>query len=189
MNGALDAWPKEASDLRAEGGEYLAGHIFFPNSWTGPNDLSARLRLGHDGQKLYIGVEVRDSVISEKDGCAVKLSRNDYVNWRSDKVKFCSTWNITPPRAGEVTFGAQETFKYTCRRTPTGYIVEGSIPLADLGLKPGRAIGFMVTAGDGDNTPNLSSHSWARKQELSIPNKPNFTYWEDARNCAKLIVE
>jgi len=36
---------------------------------------------------------------------------------------------------------------------------------------------------------NLANHSWARKLEFLIPHKPNFTYWEDARNCGKLVLE
>jgi hypothetical protein len=189
MNGSLDAWPKEASDIEAEGGEFLAGHIFFPNSWTGPQDLSARLRLGHDDQKLYIAAEIRDDVLTDKDGCTLKFSKTGYQNWRDAQVTLDFSWGVSPPKGHEPVSGKQGAFSYTCRRTPAGYVVEGAVPLAELGVGPGGAIGFMLSASDGDNTPNLSQHTWARKQELLVPNQPNFTYWEDARNCGKLVLE
>ena len=92
MNGNLDAWPREAADIRAEGGEYLAGHIFFPNSWTGPKALSARIRLGHDGKSLYLGVEVRDNVLEKGDTFRFSVSKTGYADWRTQSVKADYNW-------------------------------------------------------------------------------------------------
>ena len=190
MNGNLDAWPKEAADIRAEGGEYLAGHIFFPNSWTGPQDLSARIRLGHDGKNLYLGVEVRDNVLEKGDGFRFSISKSGYADWRTQSVKPDYNWWIEIPLdKPQTSGGGQDGFTYVCRRTTAGYVVEGSAPLESLGLKPGGAMGLLLVISDSDLTPNLAKESWARKQEFLYPHKPNFPYWDDARNCGKLIIE
>ncbi|MGD0999880.1 MAG: sugar-binding protein [Candidatus Brocadiia bacterium] len=190
MNGNLDAWPKEAADIRAEGGEYLAGHIFFPNSWTGPKDLSARIRLGHDGKSLYLGVEVRDNVLEKGDSFRFSISKSGYADWRTQSVKPDYNWLIEVPfDKPQTSGGGQDGFTYVCRRTPAGYVVEGSAPLESLGLKPGGAMGLLLVISDSDNTPNLAKESWSRKQEFLYPHKPNFPYWDDARNCGKLIIE
>ncbi|MGO8705713.1 MAG: hypothetical protein ACLQVA_18065 [Candidatus Brocadiia bacterium] len=190
MNGNLDAWPREAADIRAEGGEYLAGHIFFPNSWTGPKDLSARIRLGHDGKSLYLGVEVRDNVLEKGDTFRFSVSKTGYADWRTQSVKADYNWWVEIPLdKPQTSGGGQDGFTYVCRRTPAGYVVEGSAPLESLGLKPGGAMGLLLIISDSDNTPNLAPESWAHKQEFLYPHKPNFPYWDDARNCGKLIIE
>ena len=187
--GDLDAWPKDASDLRSEDGQGIAGHIFFPNSWTGPDDLSTRVRLAHDGEKLYVGIEVRDSVIEAKDSAVITLSKAGYLDWRGQSVKTDITWSLSIPAGNDPTSGKSGALSYTARRTAKGYLFEGSAAMADLGIKPGGAIGFLLRVSDGDNTPNLAKQTWACKQSLLLPHKPNFTYWEDARNCGKLVLE
>jgi hypothetical protein len=188
--GDLDAWPKEASDIRSEDGSGLAGHIFFPNSWTGPADLSARVRLAHDGEKLYVGIEVRDSVIVAKDSATISLSKSGYLDWRGQSVKADINWPLAIPPGKEAVNGKSGAFSYVARRTAAGYIFEGSVPLADLGIKPGSSIGFILRVSDSDNTPNLPPKmDWAVKQALLVPHKPNFVYWEDARNSGRLELE
>jgi hypothetical protein len=211
MNGDLNAWPKEASDLKADTGDYLACHMYFPNSWTGPDDLSARLRLANDGQKLYVGVEVRDQkVVSEKvklyrggnrgkevtheDGFAIKLSTKAYRDWRAPADGSCKAeinWSVELPLDKPQTSGqGRAGFSYVCRKTPTGYVVEGSAPLAALELEPGGSIGFLLVLSDYDDyvIPNLHDSGWATKQVLLYPHKPNFVYYEDARTCGTLVV-
>jgi hypothetical protein len=189
MNGELAAWPKAASDTKAEGGEYLAGPIFFPNSWSGPKDLSVRLRLAHDGQKLYVGLEVTDNVLEEKDGCSFLLSKGGYMDWRAQQVKGDFNWLVGAPHNQDKIEGKSGVFQYVCRRTAAGYVVEGSAALADLGTSPGKSMGIRVKVADGDKTANLCKHAWARKMELLLPNRLMFTYWEDARNCAQMVLE
>jgi hypothetical protein len=189
MKGDLNAWPKEASDLSAETGEFIAGHIFFPNSWTGPEDLSVRLRLAHDGTNLYVGVEVRDSVIDPKDAIAISISKTGYSDWRGTAVKPDATWSASPPADEKPASGKSGALTYTIRRTKTGYLLEGSAPLEAIGVKPGGAIGFLIRVSDEDKTPNLAKQPWAIKQAMLIPHKPNFTYWDDARNCGRLVLE
>ena len=191
MNGDLDAWPEAASDLTAAGGEYLAGNIYSPNSWTGPDDLSMRVRLAHDGRKLYLGIEVRDSVLHKGDQCQVKVALGDgYLDWRGPERTIDLTWRVDAPvEQSELTGTGKGGFEFTCRRTAKGYLVEGSVPLAGLAAKPGEAVGFLAMVNDQDGTPNLAKQSWARKQEMIVPHRPNFAYWSDARNCGKLVLE
>ena len=190
FKGDLAAWPKEAFDLSAETADHIAGHIFFPNSWTGPDDLSARLRLGHDGTKLYVGIEVRDSVIEANDSATVALSKAGWRDWRGQNVKCDFSWALRIPPGADPVAGKSGAFSYTARRTKGGYLFEGSAALADIGAKPGEAVGFILRVNDSDKTPNLATqHTWARKLEFLVPHRPNFTYWEDARNCGKLVLE
>ena len=205
MNGDLDAWPKAATDIRAETSDCLLGHVFFVNSWTGPDDLSARVRLAHDGEKLYVGVEVRDSIVARyaestrqkttverSDSCSLRISTDGaYKDWTKPRgLKANIQWPISLPLDGTQTSGTGAAgFSYTCRRTATGYVVEGSAPLAELGVRPGQGMGFLLEVGDADRTPNLSFHSWSRKQLLYVPHKVNFENWTDARNCGELVLE
>ena len=191
LNGDLNAWPKEAADLRAESGEYLAGHLYFPNSWQGPKDLSARVRLGHDGEKLYIGVAVADDVLEAGDSCSFRLSEKSYRAWREEEQKPDKPgWNVELPVGKDRTTGTGAGgFRYTCQRTATGYVLEASASLAELGLKPGGSMGFLLFLEDTDGTKNLYKAGWARKQALLFPHRPTFAYWSDARTCGRLIIE
>jgi len=206
MNGRLDDWPKDSTDIRAEGGEYLAGHTYFPNSWSGPDDLSARLRFCHDATKLYVGIEVRDSVLAQyeedwnrrktlckrADSCTMRLSTDGaYLDWIAPVGKKSDvTWPISLPFDGKDTSGkGRAGFEYTCRRTLKGYVFEGSAPLADLKVQVGGSIGFLLFLGDVDKTQNIKGSGWAAKQAFLCPHKPNYRYWDDVRNCGRLVIE
>ncbi len=185
----LDAWPKGASDIRADGAENLVGHVYFPTSWTGPSDLSMRVRLAHDGKRLYIGIEVRDNVAHAKDSVTIYLSRNGYLDWISKEKKYDGQYTIKrSSSAGESEkYGP---FSFTCREIDGGYIVTGSAPLDKLGVKPGGSIGMLFFASDIDNDGNHpAKHRWALKQAMMVPNEPLFPYWNDARTCGKVVVE
>jgi hypothetical protein len=206
MNGNLDAWPAAAADIVAEGGQYLSGHTYFPNSWAGPKDLSARLRLANDGTNLYVGVEVRDSVVAQyddaenrykrtfkrADSCGIRLSTNGaYMDWASPaSVRSDKSWPISVPFDGKPVEGkGAGGWAYTCRPTATGYVFEGKAPLAGLNVKPGGSIGFLLTITDVDKEPNVKGSGWAAKQCFLYPHLPNFQYWDDVRNCGRLVIE
>ncbi len=212
MDGNLDAWLPAASDVRAVTGAELACHMYFPNSWSGPDDCSARLRLAHDGARLYVGLEVRDQKlvrekvklyrgrnagreVTHEDSCAFRLSTRAWRAWNAPEDENSRpelVWTIELPFEAESTRGqGRAGFEYVCRRTPTGYVVEGSAPLGQLlGVEPGGAIGFLAMIGDYDETipPNLCDSAWAMKQVLMIPHQPNFLYYEDARNVGRLVL-
>ncbi|MFW6154734.1 MAG: sugar-binding protein [Planctomycetota bacterium] len=189
MDGNLDAWPDEAANILADSGEHLAGHLYFPNSWEGPADLSARIRLGYDDESLYIGAHIRDDVLMAKDACAFRLSTDGaYRDWDAASATSNLTWTISLPVDGEPTAGTGGGgFTYTCRRTADGYVVEGTASLAELGLAPGDAMGWLLFVTDLDGqTPNLKEASWAAEQAMLVPHQPNFVYWSDARTCGRL---
>ncbi|MDH7568063.1 MAG: hypothetical protein QHJ73_00580 [Armatimonadota bacterium] len=189
LDGNLDAWPKEAADIPVAGGEFLAGHLYFPNSWSGPGDLSARLRLGHYGERLYLGIDIRDDVLTDKDECAIRWSAAAYRDWRGESQKWDLSFTIPVPVEKEETSGTTGGFTYRCRRTSTGYRVEGSVPLAELGVAPGpKGIGFLLFVTDDDGSPNLFRAAWARKQVLLYPHRPVGPYWSDARGCGRLVL-
>ncbi|NLF32870.1 MAG: hypothetical protein GX591_18535, partial [Planctomycetes bacterium] len=197
----LDAWPQAAADIVLEDGSYLPGHTFFPNSWSGPSDLSARIRLAHDRERLYVAVRVRDQLLEETDALTIRFSTAGYRDWRSEAVGDDFAWSITPGPDDAVTSGTGANgFVFTCRRTDGGYLVEGSAPLAELGFGDDGRLGFIVTVADRDDTPNLTTvrdeatgrripRSWARKQMLLYPHEPNFTFWSDARCFGELVLE
>jgi len=189
VDGSADDWPPEAPTIVSDDGSGLAGHIFFPNSWTGPTDLSARLRLAHDGANLYILADVSDDRRHAKDNLRLSFSRTGYRDWRSDEVKFDLDFQV--PRPGETSAMAEpgRGARTAARARDGGYIVEASVPLTSLRVAPGDEVGLLVSIQDVDVTDNLASHAWAVKQALLIPHAPNFTYWNDARNAGRVRLE
>jgi len=197
----LDAWPSAAADIVLDDGSYLPGHTFFPNSWSGPADLSARLRLAHDGERLYVAVHVRDQVLEPTDALTIRFSTDGYRDWRADAAEHDFAWSITPPEGDAITSDTgAKGFTYTCRRTADGTILEGSAPLAQLGFGADGRLGFIVNVSDRDETPNLTTirdsdtgervpRAWAQKQVLMYPYEPNFTFWSDARCFGELVLE
>ena len=100
------------------------------------------------------------------------------------------TWPIAIPFDGKATTGkGRAGFAYTCRRTDKGYVFEGSAPLADLKLAPGGSMGFLLSLSDVDKQPNVKGSGWAAKQAFLVPHKPNYAYWNDVRNCGRLVLE
>ena len=186
--GELDGWPKNATDIKADTGDYLAGHLYFPNSWQGPKDLSARLRVFHDGTNLYLGIKVTDDVSNEKDSCSVWLSKSNYRNWKEAEQPI-ESGNITfDPKAG----GNKKAgpFTYSCESAGAGFTIRATAKLSKLGINPGEEMGFLLYLADVDNTTNLNKAGWARKQALQVPEDPNFVYWgEDARVLGRLVLE
>jgi len=189
MNGDLDAWPDEAVDITAEDAN-IATHLFFPASWHGPDDLSARVRLAHDGAKLYVGIEVRDNVLSEKDSVALYASQQNYRKWLPQDLPYELRFDIALPlKEATVKSSGAHGFTCTTRRTRTGYVAEGSIDMKDLNLSAGSTLGWVFQISEDDNTPHLTASAWARKAAMLIPNNPTFAYWSDARTCEELLLE
>jgi hypothetical protein len=189
-SGDLDAWPAEAADVQADGAELLCGMIYSPNSWQGPEDLSMRIRLAHDGEYLYIGVAVIDSVVQARDLLSIHVSKEAYLDWRGKRAPFDKSWSVSAPVGEGTDAGPVAAGPWVCRKTPTGYVAEGKLPLADMGTAAGGSLGLVVKVSDHDGTPNLYElATWARKQEMMWPNQPHFAYWEDARGCGRLVLE
>src|SRR5262249_20159727 len=138
-------------------------------------DSSAKFRVAHDGQRLFLDVKVKDDVV------VTNLAPNDIKgHWRSDSVEIC----VDPVGDAEHTFGCfklgiipfdtsgvvraardadakpglvEETAGATrlrSYRTDDGYRIQAAIPFSELGLAyPQRKqIGFNLIIYDGDKT-------------------------------------
>jgi len=195
----LDAWPDAAADIRVDQAENLIGHVFFPNKWSGPEDLSARVRLAHDGKKLYFGIEVFDDVADpddKYDACQFLFSAEKYLAYESNNEKWDMDWKIVGVPGKGVAAGKMA---YTVKKTDTGYLILSSIALDDLDIGNDHRTGFRLAIGDRDNVPEMLAYQrvngnvvpkkWALKQTLAFPHIPTFRGWDDARTAGELVFE
>jgi hypothetical protein len=175
MNGDLNAWPKKATDILALDSN-IGTHLYFPGAWHGPDDLSARVRLAHDGAKLYFGVEVRDNVLTSKDELTLFLSQANYRQWLPQRLPYEVQFPINLPLDEQMASTKGDCgFACVARRTKTGYVAEGSCDMKALGLVPSDPkLGWVVQISDDDNTTHLPEDDWARKAVMLIPNDPTF---------------
>jgi LmbE family N-acetylglucosaminyl deacetylase len=154
-------------------------------------DSSAQFRLAHNGQVLFVDVEVNDDVV------VTNIAPNDIRgHWRSDSVEIC----IDPIGGTENTMGCfkvgifpfdttgvvraardadsnqgpiEETapaMRVVSRRTATGYRIQAAIPFREIGISSRKTegLGFNVIIYDGDKTNadvgeniNKSRIAWA----------------------------
>ena len=186
-----DAWPAQAADIRADSGSDIGTHMWFPASWSGPDDLSLRVRLGHDGDRLHFAIHVRDDVLTSDDTATLHLSTANYRRWMEDRLPFEHSLPLPVPHdAATGSASGQLDLHAESRRTDHGYIITGSVSLAELGLAPGDRVGWLVRVEDHDQTPNVYDRAgWARNTVMLVPNSPTFTYWNDARTCGELVLE
>jgi len=186
FTGNLDDWPAAAFDRDFNDGSELSNHTFFPNSWTGPDDLSARIRLGHDGKRLYIGLLIRDDVVDD-DTAKIWLSRSAYRTWASNPVN--PEIKVTLPKEGTQELGQAG---WRCAATPVegGTVIEGSWDLKLLRVKSGDHIGFMVSLLDRDCAPTRDCKKvWTLKQSMIIPSDLTFRPWDDIRCGGELNIQ
>lgn len=187
---SLDDWPAAATDILAETADYIPTHLFFPASWSGANDFSARVRLAHDGERLHFALHVRDDKLTAKDGCSLLLTPEGYKDFRPDVVAWEHRLALPVPHDGQIANGKGKLDLVAASRpVEGGYIVEGSISLEALGVKAGGRTAWAFELADDDGTPNLAREGWARKTALLVPNTPTFTYWADARTGGELVLE
>ncbi|NLF30073.1 MAG: hypothetical protein GX591_04200 [Planctomycetes bacterium] len=188
----LDAWPAEALEIQADDGRFLAAHLYFRNSWTGPDDLSARVRIAHDGTKLYFGLAVRDETLIDKDALSIFLSPANYRTWlvaegqNADYEVNCAVALPTGDRTVATTTG-RRGFTAEARKVDGGYVVVASLETAELNLD-GNRLGCSIQISDHDGQEGTATHSWAKDAIMVIPHAPVFTYWSDARTCGELIL-
>jgi len=188
----LDAWPDEAMDVRADDGRFLATHLYFRNSWTGPEDLSARIRIAHDGTRLYFGLTVRDETLIDKDGLTIFLSPANYRTWLVDEGETANyelPYMISLPVGDEAvaTTTGRHDFAAEARRVDGGYVVVASLDITGLEIADNR-LGCSIHVADHDNQEGVAGHSWAKDAIMIIPHTPVFTYWSDARTCGELVL-
>lgn len=183
----LDKWPSNSLDIIADNGSYFSTHLYFPNSWSGPSDLSARVRICHDGKKLYAGVKVNDNILHGKDNLSFWLSRKNYRNWieNSQKVDLLNL-GISAPLKGKPEQEENKTYSWKVVPVTGGYYFFTIVDLQQLNIAAGESVGFLFRIGDHDGTPNLYRAGWAMDATMLIPHSENFVNWSDARTCLEL---
>ena len=158
------------------------------------NDSSATVRIVHDGQVLFLDVQVKDDVV------VTNIAPNDIKgHWRSDSVEIC----IDPLGGAEHTFGCyklgifpfdttgvvraerdadahqgliEETAPGTrvySFKTPDGYRIKAAIPFTELGLNfpQRREFGFNLIIYDGDK-PNAAIGENINKSRIAWSPRP-----------------
>lgn len=157
-------------------------------------DSSGHFRLAHDGQTLFVEVEVKD------DRVVSNIAANDIRgHWRSDSVEIC----LDPAAGAEDTLGSfklgifpfdatgvvraardadagqgpvEETAPGTriaSIRTADGYRIQVAIPFNDAGvsLEKSRRVGFNLIIYDGDK-PNAALGEDINKSRLAWSPRP-----------------
>ena len=163
----------------------------FQGNVADESDSSASVRLVHDGQTLFLNVEVKDNVV------VTNIAPDDIKgHWRSDSVEIC----LDPAGGAEDTMGCyklgvfpfdtsgvvraardadanqgpvEETAPRTrlaSSRTEDGYRIQAAIPFQEIGLdyRKKRRFGFNLIIYDGDKRDavlgeniNKSRIAWA----------------------------
>ena len=160
VDGDLADWPEDIA-------ESAVALIEYGDRPTGADDLSAWLRVGYDapGRRLYVGVRVVDqSFVTDaaspntwytQDGCEIYLDLHHGIE-QSTAIQH----TLYGDHGAAVTGGVVQR---RMRRTPEGFDVEWSVPLArspadtsDLAIP--QSLGFDLTLGDYDTD---GSYSWA----------------------------
>jgi len=185
VDGDLSDWPENASEYIADSGKYLEGHTYFPNSWHGPKDLSARLKFCNDGKNLYIGIEVTDDKFARKENVSIWLSKDGYKNWKDETVSS----DIKMSFAVRENQGNSNGIRYKTAIKDNKFIIECLVPIERV-CESKNSIGFLFTYNDIDDAPSIDKRkSWAKKQVLHFPHNPKWALWKDARNCGEITIE
>ena len=154
-----------------------------PGKWRGVDDLSGQVRLGHDGQYLYVCAKVRDDKHAQPFSGA-DLWKGDHIALLLDFVRDGDPTNlrqigVSPGALGE---GAArpEVFLWqparkslttavvASRRVDGGYVVEAAIPWQALDVTPAafQRLNLDVALMEMDSDPPASSDqvvmSWSR---------------------------
>lgn len=173
IDGDLSDWPAEP-DFSFEDESQIVYRLS-PDSWSGPEDLSARAWAGWDADGLYFAVDVTDDKhVQGSSGSS--LWHGDYIELQidtqleqdyDDKGMSGDDYQIgispgnfegTAPETyvwfGPAGESALQQVKQAQVRTDHGYIVEVFIPkelLAGLTLSDGATLGMNINPSDSDS--------------------------------------
>jgi len=161
--------------------------------WTGPDDLSATVRLAwrHDG--LTIAVDATDDVM-QQPFTGADIWKGDYINVLLDLRPTLDTdeglyqLGISPGDFGKVPASVYiyqpqglnaQGARVTARRSARGYIVEAFVPFASLGIagvKQEQFATFELGVSDSDETPSaqqtmltLGTTNWDTSRARLLP--------------------
>ncbi|MHC4223737.1 MAG: sugar-binding protein, partial [Planctomycetota bacterium] len=174
LDGSLAESAWKAAEPR---GVDLLDHIHpnYREKWTGPDDLSGRVRAVIVGEDLYLGIEVTDDVRMHETGRSWwagdsveiffdtdrQTDRGDSVYSADDLQLFLMPfhdglrWGVVS-RGPEAPYpdGGLRGIRLAHRESGSGYVIEALIPLSNLHpLQPDEAgeIGFDVAFNDVDS--------------------------------------
>ncbi|MHC4959654.1 MAG: sigma 54-interacting transcriptional regulator [Planctomycetota bacterium] len=182
IDGSLseEAW-KRARAVTIDGLERI--HPKYRETWTGSEDLSARLRALIDGRDLVLGIEITDDRRLHVAGRAwwagdsievfldTDLTSEEPGNTYTDDdyqlflLPFHNAlrWGVVSRGPGvPYPHGGLSSIEVAHSETPTGYVVEARIPLSvfpRLSPKDGR-IGFDIALNDVDDPKSLQSETY-----------------------------
>jgi hypothetical protein len=187
LDGTDTGW-NNSLELAITPKDLVEGHV------KNESDSSAKFRVVHDGQVLFLDVRVKDDVV------VTNIAPNDIKgHWRSDSVEIC----VDPVGGAEHTFGCyklgifpfdttgvvraerdadahqgliEETAPGTrvySFRTADGYRIKAAIPFAELGLNfpQRREFGFNLIIYDGDK-PNAAIGENINKSRIAWSPRP-----------------
>ncbi|HEY3396209.1 MAG TPA: sugar-binding protein [Armatimonadota bacterium] len=186
LDGTWQGW-EAAPVLRLDSREQLHESLNPGESWTGPADSSAKLRLLWDDRYLYLGVEATDDVLR----LAPETLGNGFSGFCGDSLEFAvqpdNLLQSDAPRqefelyrpAGQTRarlnarFNAQgkvemrQITSWTCSVVPTGHNADlnyqVAIPWAELGgpaPSAGRAVSFALVLNDTDLDHFTGGRGW-----------------------------
>lgn len=161
LDGLLDeeAWKKAPVQVLDKAEQFYAfrNNDSEPQTWNGPDDLSAEIRYLWDDQYLYVSVKVRDDI-------AGKIVQKDGSLWRSDGLQFL----IDPARSSREKPGKYEYSIGVGTKGPQAWCTLS----ADAGAAPGDARDIKVAVKRGAESRGDITYEIAMPWSRLAPFKP-----------------
>ena len=197
LNGDLSDWPGDALPIRMGSKEqYIAGYV----EWEGEKDSSANVYTAWDDKWFYIGVEFQDDRLSSpcagftvynNDGIEIYFDTDhegDRTESRYSSDDHQYGFSLEQGRAvvyswsqiGDYSKNSRISLNLNPKSSQTlsgrefaGYIMEGAIPMKELGILPrdGLQIGFNLAATDDDDPETV--HPFFQEIQFSWTSSKN----------------
>lgn len=198
VDGNLDDWAGVPNSLILNRREQVT---YTPENWTGPDDLSAVIRLAWREGGLFLAAEVTDDIVNQPYR-AREIWKGDHLNLWVDMTPgqeperkmfgagqfhvvfspgnlggVAGDEELTPPEIyvyrpeGTV----QEGGEIAARRTPTGYVIEAFLPWSRVGVTAPAMhddANFEVAVSEADGSP-------ARQESLMTIGTQPWVYSRD----------
>lgn len=139
------------------------------DSWKGPGDLSGKVRVAWEPGSLWVLVQVTDDILRPEPDQApyqgdcvelfIDLRETGEVGSPVMSPEVYQVFCVAPGGSEQtpvVKGKAPEGARFAGRKTQSGWVLEGRIPLQDAGLgsRPRARLGFDVALDDADNSPD-----------------------------------
>jgi len=159
IDGSLDDWTTVAAvSIDATSADTITGAI------TDPDDLSARVRVRWHQDKLFIGIDVSDQLLTAQDRVEVAVDGlgDGQVGADNHHFKFYANGQV---EADGVNLSS------TVRQSSQGYVVEMALPAAALGgdFAVNGTVGINVGLFDEDAAGDAASLIWNGNSVAQMP--------------------